>query len=68
MRRVADTQGLNLKSAGVETAKNGKFDVVNERTNVDNIFAIGDVVNGGQELTPVAIQAGKLLSRRLVTG
>jgi len=66
--RVADTNGLNLKAAGVETAKNGKFDVVNERTNVDNIFAIGDVVNGGQELTPVAIQAGKLLSRRLVTG
>lgn len=66
--RVADTKGLNLKSAGVETASNGKFDCVNERTNVPNIFAIGDVINGREELTPVAIQAGKLLSRRLVKG
>jgi len=66
--RVADTKGLNLEAAGVKTASNGKFDCDNERTNVPNIFAIGDVVNGAQELTPVAIQAGKLLSRRLVTG
>merc|ERR1719436_1766054 len=65
--RNADTQKLGLETAGVKTASNGKFDCVQERTNVSNIFAIGDVLNGRQELTPVAIQAGKLLSRRLVS-
>ena len=37
-----------------------------ERTNVDSIYAIGDVLDDKPELTPVAIQAGKLLARRLV--
>merc|ERR1711970_764286 len=36
-----------------------------ERTNVDSIYAIGDVLDDKPELTPVAIQAGKLLARRL---
>ena len=36
-----------------------------ERTNVDSIFAIGDVLDDKPELTPVASQAGKLLARRL---
>ena len=36
-----------------------------EKTNVDSIFAIGDVLDDKPELTPVAIQAGKLLARRL---
>ena len=31
-----------------------------------NIYAIGDVVQGKHELTPIAIQAGKLLAKRLV--
>lgn len=66
--RTADTAGLNLQAAGVVTAKNGKFDTVNEATNVPHIFAIGDVVNGKAELTPVAIQAGKLLVERLFNG
>lgn len=66
--RTADTAGLNLQAAGVVTAKNGKFDTVNEATNVPHIFAIGDVCNGKQELTPVAIQAGKLLIDRLFDG
>ena len=46
--------------------KNGK--VLHDdagRTNVDSIFAIGDVLDDKPELTPVAIQAGKLLARRL---
>ena len=34
-----------------------------EKSSVDNIFAVGDVIEGGLELTPVAIQAGKLLAR-----
>lgn len=38
-----------------------------ERTNVPNIFAIGDVNNIGYQLTPLAIEAGKNLARRLFT-
>ena len=37
-----------------------------EQSSVSNIYAIGDVVSGKPELTPVAIQAGRLLARRLV--
>ena len=36
-----------------------------EQTNIPHIYALGDVLEGKQELTPVAIQAGKLLARRL---
>jgi len=37
----------------------------NEQSSVPNIFAIGDMADGKLELTPVAIQAGKLLAQRL---
>ena len=33
-----------------------------------NIYAVGDVLEGKPELTPVAIQAGRLLARRLYGG
>jgi len=66
--RKADTGGLNLDAAGVKVNKYGKFDCVNEQTNVANIFAVGDVVEGRAELTPVAIQAGTLLAKRLFGG
>jgi len=36
-----------------------------ESTSCPYVFAVGDIVEGRPELTPVAIQAGKLLSRRL---
>lgn len=39
-----------------------------DKTNVDNIYGIGDLADGKPELTPVAIQAGKLLARRLFAG
>ena len=39
-----------------------------EETNIPNIFAIGDVIYGKLELTPVAIKAGKLLAYRLFGG
>ena len=65
MGRVADTQ-IGLEEAGVTLAKSGKV-IVNsvERTSKSNIYAIGDIVEGGLELTPVAIQAGRLLMKRL---
>lgn len=34
-----------------------------ERTSVSNVYAVGDVIDGKLELTPVAIQAGKLLAQ-----
>lgn len=39
-----------------------------EQTNVPHIYAIGDILQDKWELTPVAIQAGKLLARRLYGG
>lgn len=63
--RRADSVGLGLGNAGIKLANNGKIDCINEATNVPNIYAIGDIVNGRQELTPVAIQAGLLLAKRL---
>ena len=48
--------------------RKGFIPVVYEQTNVPNIYAIGDVLQGKHELTPIAIQAGKLLAKRLVAG
>jgi pyruvate/2-oxoglutarate dehydrogenase complex dihydrolipoamide dehydrogenase (E3) component len=36
-----------------------------EQTNVPHIYAVGDVILGKPELTPVAIEAGRLLASRL---
>ncbi len=67
--RTADTAGLGLASVGVDASpRNGKIDTVAEQTNVPYIYAIGDVLQGKPELTPVAIQAGLLLARRLFGG
>ncbi|KAK9730157.1 Pyridine nucleotide-disulfide oxidoreductase, dimerization domain [Popillia japonica] len=66
MGRHASTKELQLENAGIKTEGNrGKINCVNEQTNVPNIFAVGDVLYGRPELTPVAIHAGRLLSRRL---
>lgn len=51
------------------TCRRGKIPVNDEeQTNVPYIYAIGDVLEGKLELTPVAIQAGRLLVRRLYGG
>lgn len=50
----------------MKVAPNGKIIATDDdKTTVDNIFAIGDVVAGRLELTPTAIMAGKLLASRL---
>lgn len=66
--RVPDLKGLDLQSAGVLTSQSGKIPTVDERTNVSHIYAVGDVCDGKQELTPVAVRAGDLLARRLYGG
>lgn len=67
--RTAETHGIGLDKAGVHVDKeSGKIPARNERTNVPHIYAIGDVLHGRPELTPVAIAAGKLLARRLYGG
>jgi len=65
--RDACTNGLGLEEIGLElNPKNKKvLHDASEKTNIDNIYAIGDVLDDKPELTPVAIQAGKLLARRL---
>lgn len=69
--RKALTDDLKLDNAGVERPAGGsdKLDVnEHEATNVPHIFAVGDVLNGRPELTPVAIHAGRLLARRVFAG
>jgi len=60
--RVPNVQGIGLENVGVETKGNGSI-VVDEyyRTNVENIFAVGDVT-GRVQLTPVAIKEGAALA------
>jgi len=65
--RDADTVSLGLDNAGVKVNPKNQKVVVNdvEETSAANVYAIGDMIDGGLELTPVAIQAGKLLARRM---
>ena len=66
--RSPSTTNLNLSSASIHSDENG-FILVDkfQKTNVENIFAIGDVI-GKEQLTPVAIAAGRRLSDRLYGG
>lgn len=68
--RDACTRKLGLETVGVKiNDKTGKIPVTDEeQTNVPYIYAIGDILEGKLELTPVAIQAGRLLAQRLYAG
>ena len=62
------TQELDLQAAGVTSDEQGyiptnKF----QQTNIENVYAIGDVT-GRAQLTPVAIAAGRRLADRLFGG
>ncbi|KAL0482541.1 thioredoxin reductase [Acrasis kona] len=64
--RYPDVKGLGLENLELKLSPSGKIQVDEfERTSVPHIYAIGDIVAGGIELTPVAIQCGKLLATRL---
>eukprot|EP00300_Choanocystis_sp_HF-7_P001003 c10824_g1_i2.p1 GENE.c10824_g1_i2~~c10824_g1_i2.p1 ORF type:complete len:524 (+),score=120.48 c10824_g1_i2:103-1572(+) len=68
--RSADTKKLGLAEVGVATnPANGKVIAdAAEQTSVSNIYALGDVLDGKPELTPVAIKAGRMLAHRLFGG
>lgn len=67
--RSPETHRMNLENVGVKLAKSGKIVVSDdEKSSVDNIYAIGDCAEGRPELTPPAIMAGRLLARRLFNG
>jgi glutathione reductase (NADPH) len=65
--RKPKTAGLGLEQAGVAVGANGQV-LVNDfyQTNVDNIYAIGDVTDRLQ-LTPVAIEEGMCIANNLFT-
>jgi len=65
--RDAETKSIGLEKVNVKVnPSNGKVIADStEKSSADHIFAIGDMLDGKPELTPVAIQAGKLLARRL---
>jgi len=64
--RAPSTDGINLQVTGVETTKSGKIKVDKfQNTNVENIYAVGDIIENSVDLTPVAIAAGRRLSERL---
>ena len=66
--RQPNSAGLGLENAGVETAPRGNIPVdAWQNTNVEGIYAIGDVT-GRAELTPVAIAAGRRLADRVFDG
>ncbi|UWX56186.1 dihydrolipoyl dehydrogenase [Maribacter litopenaei] len=59
------TEGLNLEAAGVKMDDRGRIEVdAHLKTNVDNIYAIGDVVKGAM-LAHKAEEEGTLVAEQL---
>jgi glutathione reductase (NADPH) len=66
--RAPNSAWLDLEKAGVERDANGYIPTdLYQQTNVEHIFALGDVT-GRAQLTPVAIAAGRRLADRLYGG
>ncbi|MGQ0286861.1 glutathione-disulfide reductase [Pasteurellaceae bacterium 22721_9_1] len=64
--REPATDVINLEAVGVATNERGFIKVDKfQNTNVEGIYAVGDIIEGGIELTPVAVAAGRRLSERL---
>ncbi len=64
--RHPNTQAINLAATGVATNDRGFIKVDEfQQTNVDGVYCVGDIMEGGIELTPVAVKAGRQLSERL---
>ena len=66
--RAPNTRNIGLEELGVEIKKDGSIVVDNQfKTSVDNIYALGDVIDRFQ-LTPVAIAEAMVLSGNLFNG
>src|SRR5690606_35557151 len=66
--RAPNTKGLGLEDAGVELGDSGEVKVdANSRTNIENIFAVGDVTDR-INLTPIAIREGHAVADSLFGG
>lgn len=64
--RAPETDKLSIEKSGVKLNEKGHIPVDKyQNTNVENIYALGDVCDRGFELTPVAIAAGRRLADRL---
>jgi pyruvate/2-oxoglutarate dehydrogenase complex dihydrolipoamide dehydrogenase (E3) component len=65
--RTPEVSSLNLDQIGIKFDKSKKI-ITNQhyQTDVENIFAIGDIRSGGLELTPVAIKEGEYLVEGIV--
>ncbi len=61
--RIPNLDHINIESVGVKRDERGKI-IVDEwqKTNVDHIYAVGDVTNTNLDLTPVAINEGRAFS------
>ena len=60
------TDLINLKATDVDTNQRGFIKVDEfQNTSVNGIYALGDIMEGGIELTPVAVKAGRMLAERL---
>lgn len=67
--RDPNPQSWGAKKAGVQIHSSSNKIVGRpgeiERTSVDHIYAVGDIVHGVPELMPVAQKSGKLLANRV---
>lgn len=66
--RDAQPEKLGLANAGIKVARSQKVqgrEEERERSNIDHIYAVGDVLDGVPELMPVAQKSGKLLAHRI---
>lgn len=64
--RVPATDKLNLDKIGVAMNEQGFIKVDKfQNTNIDGIYAVGDIIENGVQLTPVAVASGRRLSERL---
>lgn len=64
--REPATDKIAIENAGVAVTDKGfiKVDKL-QNTNVEGIYAVGDIIENGVQLTPVAVASGRRLSERL---
>ncbi|MCL1043386.1 glutathione-disulfide reductase [Shewanella marisflavi] len=67
--RRPSTDKIGLENTDVKVNDKGYVVVdAQQNTTAPGIYCVGDIIEGGIELTPVAVKAGRLLSERLFNG